>query len=100
MLHDPRVVTRGEPRSTGTACETEQLAEPEASVAARAGIRRFAARIRVDERLDDCAPERFAGVDRHVREAEAVARLAGRDHGFGRATRALRCRRFRVDPEP
>ena len=100
MLDDPRVVAGRQPRRTSAAREREQLREPKAPVAARARIRRLSAGIGVDERLHDRGAERFAGVERHVRETEPVTRLARRDHGLRRAAGTLRRGRFGIDPEP
>ena len=73
MLDDPRVVAGGEPRGAGPTGEREQLGEAEAAVAARARVRRLAARVAADERLDDRAAELLAQVERDVRQAERVA---------------------------
>ena len=76
-------------RGSCTGGESEQLVEAEAAVAAPARIRRLAACVPLDERLDDGAPELLAEIERHVREPERVTGLAGRDHGLGRAAGAL-----------
>ena len=100
MLDDSRVMPGREPRRAGALREREQLAEAERAVAARAGVRRLAARIAANERLDDGAPELLAEVERHVREAEAVARAARRADRVGRAAGSLAVRRCGIDPEP
>ena len=100
MLDDPRVVAGGEPRGAGPAREREQLGEAKAAVAARARVRRLAARVAADERLDDGAAEALPQVERDVREAERVAGLARGDHRLGRAAGPLRVRPVRVGPEP
>ena len=51
VLDDARVVAGREPRRAGAAREREQLREAEAPVAARARVRRLAARVALDERL-------------------------------------------------
>ena len=84
----------------GAPREGEQLGEAEAAVAARARVRRLAARVAADEGRDDRAAELLAQVERHVRHAEPVARLACRDHALGRAARALGVGPGRVEPEP
>ena len=58
------------------------------------------ARVAADERLDDGPAELVAQVERHVRQAERVTRLARGDHGVRRAAGALRVRAGRVEPEP
>src|SRR6185312_8178613 len=76
MLGDARVVARCEPVAAGASCEGEQLCEPEAPVAAHAWIRRLSSRVAAHERRHDGATELLAQVERHVRQAEAVAGLA------------------------
>ena len=92
-----------------TCCETrrsdplrkrEQLAEAEAPVAADARVRRLAAGVSVDERLDDRAPELLAQIERDVWDAEPMARLASRDHRRRRTAGALRVGALRIEPEP
>ena len=100
VLDDPCVVARRQPRCASAAREGEQLAEPEASIAARARVRRLASCVAVHEVLDDRAPELLARVERDVRDPEPVARLSRRDHGFWRAAGALRRGRLGIDPEP
>ena len=73
-LDDPRVVARPELRGACALGEREQLVEPEAAVATAARVRRLAARVRGDERVDDCAAELLAEVERHVRQARARGR--------------------------
>jgi hypothetical protein len=63
-------------RSSGTATEGEQLGEAERSVATRTRVRRLAALIAADERLDDDPAKLLAEVKGDVREAAAVARTA------------------------
>ena len=89
VLDDPRVVAGPEPRRPGAAREREQLGEAEAAVAAAARVRRLAARVAPDERIDDRAAELLAQIERHVREPARVTRLARRDHRLGRAAGAL-----------
>jgi hypothetical protein len=98
-LDDARVVARHQVLGAGAPRERQQLGEAEAAVAARARIRRLAARIAAHERRHDRAPELLAEVERHVRHAEAVARLARRDHALGRAAGALGVRPLRIEPE-
>ncbi len=98
-LDDTRVVTGREPRGTDPVREREQLVEAEAPVAADARVRRLARRIVTRERLDDGRAELLAEVERDVRDPEAMARLASRDHRRGRAADALARRSVRVDPE-
>ncbi len=52
-----------------------------------------------DERRHDCAAEALAQVERHVRRAEAVAQLAGRDDRGRRAAHTLAVRPGGVRPE-
>ena len=80
--------------------EREQLREAEAAVAARARVRRLAARVAADERSDDRAAELLAQVERHVRHAEPMAGLARRDHAVGRAAGALGIRPVGIEPQP
>src|SRR5207237_10005933 len=87
---DARVVARDEPLCAGAAGEREQLGEPERPVAADTRIGRLTAAERAHELGDHRSPELLAEVERHVREAPWVARLARRDHGLGRAAGALR----------
>ena len=70
------------------------------AVAAAARVRRLAARVAGDERVDDGAAELLAQVERHVRQPERVAGLARGDHGLGRAAGALGVGPGRVEPEP
>ena len=97
--HDPRVVAGREPCRAGAAREGEQLCEAEAAVAARARIRRLAARVPADERLDDRAPELVPQVERDVRDAERVAGLARGDHRLRRAADPLGARTVGIGPE-
>ena len=100
MLDDARVVARREPGGTDATREGEELGEPEAAVAADARIRRLAAGVTADERLDDRAPKLFAQVERHMRQPEAMARLARGDHRTRRAARAFGVGAVRVEPQP
>src|SRR4029078_5841687 len=59
-LRDAGVVTRCEPRGADPVGEREQGGEPEAAVAADAGVGRLAARIALDERVDDSLAKRLA----------------------------------------
>src|SRR5439155_11463139 len=72
VVDDPGVVAGRQPGGTGATRERKQLGEPEAPVAADAGVRRLAARVAADERFDDGAPERVAKVERHVGDAEPM----------------------------
>src|SRR5439155_2332943 len=99
ILDDARVVTGGEPVRTRPPRELEQPPEAERPVAANAGIRRLAARIRMHERIDDRLTELVAKVERHVRHPERVTGLACGDDGLGRATGALRVGPFGIEPE-
>ena len=98
-LDDPRVVTGGERRRADTGREREQLGETEASVAADARVGRLAARVAAHERRDDGAAERFTQIERHVRKAARMARLARGDHRARRAAGALGIRPVRVEPQ-
>src|SRR5207248_1447211 len=77
----------------------EQLGEPERPVAADTRIGRLTAAERAHELGDHRSPELLAEVERHVWEAQCVARLSRRDHGLGRAAGALRVRTVRVEPQ-
>ena len=99
-LDDSRVVARPELPGAGPGREREQLVEAEAAVAAPARVRRLAARVPLDERLDDGAAELLAQIERHVREPERVTGLPGRDHGLRRAAGALGVGPLRIEPEP
>jgi hypothetical protein len=94
------VVPRRQPRGARPACEREQLGEAEAPVAADAGVRRLAARVGLDERVDDGAAELRSQVERHVRQPERMAGLARREHRFGGAAGSLCVGSFGVEPEP
>src|SRR5262249_38650504 len=83
-LDDARVVPGRQDVRTGAEREREQTAEAEGAVAAQARVRRFAAGIATDERINDGAPEVLAQVERHVRHAERVTGLARSDHGLRR----------------
>ena len=98
-LDDARVVAGRQPLGAGTPREREQLGEAEAAVAAGARVRRLAAGVAADEGRDNRAPELLAQVERHVRHAEPVTRLARGDHALGRAAGALRIRSVRIEPE-
>src|SRR6185503_1613853 len=98
MLRDPRIVTGREAIAAGACCEGEQLREPEAAVAADARIRCLTSRVAAHERSHDRAPELLAQIEGHMREAEAMARLARGDHRLGRAAGAFRVRTGRVEP--
>ena len=56
--------------------------------------------VALDERPHDGGAELLAEVERDVREPEPMARLARRDHGGGRAARALGARAGGIEPEP
>src|SRR4051794_13770196 len=99
MLDDARVVPGREHVGARMAGEREQPAEAESAVAAHARIRRLAALVAAHERIDDGATEVLAQVERDVRDAERVARLAGRDHRFGRAARPLGVWPVGIEPE-
>ena len=92
MLRDTRIVAGRKPVAAGAPRKREQLGEAEAAVAADARIRRLAARVSPHERRHDRAAKLLAQVERDVRKAEPVARLARRDHGFGRAAGPVRVR--------
>ena len=74
-LDDAGVVAGRELFGARRGAEGEQLGEAEAAVAAGARVRRLAARVAADERLDDGAPELLAQVERHVRQPALVAGL-------------------------
>ena len=99
-LDDPRVVAGPELCRAGPLREREELVEAEVTVAAPARVRRLAACVRLDERVDDGAPERLAEVERDVREPERVAGLARGDHRFRGAARPLRVGAGGIEPEP
>ncbi len=99
-LDDACVVAGREPLGAGAPREREQLGEAEAAVAARARVRRLPARIAAHERGDDGAAEFLPQIQRHVRDAEPVTRLARRNHALGRAAGALGVGAVRVEPEP
>ena len=100
MLHDPRVVTRGESRCSDPAREREERRKAERTVAADAGVRRLTPRIRGYERRDDCSPELLALVERDVRDTETMAELPRRDHRLRRATGAIGIWSGRIEPQP
>ena len=83
VLRDPGVVARCEPRGADPLGEREQGAEPEAAVTADARVGRVAARIALDERVDDSLAKRLAQVEGDMREPERLAGLA-RCHDRGR----------------
>src|SRR6185312_1915709 len=91
-LDDPRVVAGRQPLGAGALGEREQLGEAEAAVAADARVRRLAGRVAAHERLDHCAAELLAQVERDVRKPSPVTGRAGRQHGLRRAAGALRVR--------
>ena len=78
----------------------DERGQPVGAVAGRARVRRLAARVAGDERLDDGAAEGLAPVERDVRDPERMAALARAQHGRRRAAGALGVRRQLVDPEP
>ncbi len=99
MLGDAGVVAGGEPGGADSLREGEQRAEAEAAVAAHAWVRRLATRVTADEGVDDSPAEGLAKVERDVREAERLARLARRDHRGRRAAHALGVLPDRIGPE-
>ena len=99
VVDDARVVPGGETPRSDPPREREQLREAEAPVAADARVRRFAARVRGDERLDDREPELLAQVERDVRKPERVARVTRRKDRGRRAAGPLGVRPVRIDPE-
>ena len=99
MLGDTGVMARGEPGGADSLREGEQRAEAEAAVAAHARVRRLAARVAADEGVDDSLSEGLAEIERDVREAERLTRLARRDHRRRRATHALGVLPGRIGPE-
>ena len=99
MLDDARVVAGRKAIATCALGECEQLVEAERAVAADARVRRLAVRVAVEEGRHDRAAELLAQVERHVRDAEPVARLARGDDGLGRTARALRVRAGGIEPE-
>jgi hypothetical protein len=98
-LDDPCVMSRRELRRARPAGEGEQLVEAEVTVAADAGIRCLTARVAVHEGLHDGVAELLAQVERHVRQTQPVAGLAGRDDGGRRAARALGVGSLRIEPQ-
>ena len=80
--------------------KSSSSAKRKLAVAAAARVRRLAARVGVDERVDDSATKLLAQVEGDVRQPERVAGLARRDHGLRRAARPLGVRAGRVEPEP
>ena len=85
---------------TGAIGEREQLRETKGPVARDARVRRLTACVTADERRHDRAAELVTQVERDVRQAEPVARLARRDHGARRAARTLRVGPRGIHPEP
>ena len=99
MLGNTGVMARGEPGGADSLREGEQRTEAEAAVAAHARVRCLAARVAADERVDDSPAEGLAEIERDVREAERMTRLARRDHRRRRATHALGVLPGRIGPE-
>jgi hypothetical protein len=83
MLNDPCVVPRGQSIAARTLHEREELVEAERTVAADARVRRLPVRVAVEERRHDRAAELLAQIERHMRDAEPMTRLACSDHGLG-----------------
>ena len=100
MFGDARVVARREPRGPGAGGEGEQFGEAEAAVAADARVRRLAAGVAGDEGVHDRRAELAPEIERHMRQAETVARLARGQDGLGRAAGTLGVGAGRVEPEP
>ena len=96
---DAGVVAGCEAGRSGTFGERKQFGESERSVASDARVRRLAASVAADEGGHDRAPELVAKIERHVRQAQAVTRLARCEHGAGGAARALAVGPSRIDPQ-
>ena len=83
MFGDARVVARREARGPGAGGEGEQFGEAEAAVAADARVRRLAAGVAGDEGVHDGRAELAPEIERDMRQAEPVARLARGHDGLG-----------------
>jgi hypothetical protein len=81
-------------------CKREQPGKAKAAVAMGARVRRFAAFVAADERLDYSAAKFLAQVERNVRDAERVTCSAGSKHRIGRAAGTFRVRPVGIKPEP
>ena len=100
MFGDARVVARREARGPGAGGEGEQFGEAEAAVAADARVRRLAVGVAGDEGVHDGRAELAPEIERDMRQAEPVARLARGQDGLGRAAGTLGVGAGRVEPEP
>jgi hypothetical protein len=78
----------------------EQPGKAKTAVAMDARVRRLAAFVAADERLDYSAAKFLAQVERDVRDAERVACSAGSKHRIGRAAGTFRVRPVGIEPEP
>ena len=90
---------RPEDGRAGPVGEREQLGEAKVAVAPAARVRCQSRRVAGDERADDRVAELLAQVERDMRQAESVTRLACGDHGVGRAAGALGARALRIEPQ-
>src|SRR5207247_8433117 len=100
MLDDPGVVPGREHVRAGAVREREQPGKAKAAVAMDARVRRLAAFVAADERLDDGAAKFLAQVERDVREAERMTRSTGSKHRIGRAAGTFRVGPVGIEPEP
>ena len=89
VVGDPRVVAGGERRRADAVGELEHRVEPHVPVAAHARVRRLAARVRGQERVDDARPELRAQVEREVRHAHPVRDRTGDPDRMRGAARRL-----------
>ena len=89
----------GERVGAGVACKGEQAVEAERPVAAHARVGRLAAGVALHERVDHGAAKVLAQVERDVRDAECVTRLAGGYHRLRGAAGALGVGAVRIEPE-
>jgi hypothetical protein len=81
-------------------CEREQPREAKAAVALDARVGCLPTFVTADERVDHGTPKLLAEVERHVGDAEGVARRTGCENRIGRATGALRVGPVGIQPEP
>ncbi len=89
VLGDPRVVPGRQRGGADAVGELEHRVEPHVAVAAHARVRRLAARVGGQERVDDAGPELGPQVEREVRQAHPVRDRAGDPDRVRRAARRL-----------
>ena len=85
----PGIVAGGKGGSAEAVGEGDHGVQPDAAVAAHAGVRREPGGVLGQPRLDDPGAELLAEVEREVREVHAVRERARCAHGGGRAAGAL-----------